>query len=160
MVLLKNLSSNKLNKMFEQTQAEIERRKKIELAQAEIQVVLDKYDISANDIQFVLQIKKSRPKTRVSKNSKVHCRKSDTSKAKADKRKKDSSKKISLKHEPEVKSSANRPDRRATVAPKYKNPHTGAKWSGRGRPPSWVNEVTRKLGITLDQFKSHPTYKV
>ncbi|WP_316679391.1 H-NS histone family protein [Ralstonia chuxiongensis] len=30
-------------------------------------------------------------------------------------------------------------------APKYQNPMTGATWSGRGRPPSWI-------GIERDKF--------
>ncbi|WP_081079373.1 H-NS family nucleoid-associated regulatory protein [Burkholderia cepacia] len=28
--------------------------------------------------------------------------------------------------------------RRRPVAPKYRNPSTGAIWSGRGRPPHWI----------------------
>lgn len=28
--------------------------------------------------------------------------------------------------------------RRATVAPKYRDPKTGATWTGRGRAPAWI----------------------
>lgn len=28
--------------------------------------------------------------------------------------------------------------RRATVAPKYQDPKTGATWTGRGRAPAWI----------------------
>ena len=27
---------------------------------------------------------------------------------------------------------------RPSVAPKYRNPETGATWSGRGKPPKWI----------------------
>ncbi|WP_320534951.1 H-NS histone family protein [Robbsia andropogonis] len=27
---------------------------------------------------------------------------------------------------------------RASVAPKYRDPETGATWSGRGKPPKWI----------------------
>ncbi|MBD9530432.1 H-NS histone family protein [Comamonas sp. CMM01] len=32
---------------------------------------------------------------------------------------------------------------RATVAPKYRDPATGATWTGRGKPPKWINGQDR-----------------
>ncbi|WP_175891715.1 H-NS histone family protein [Burkholderia cepacia] len=29
-------------------------------------------------------------------------------------------------------------DKRAKVVPKYRDPKTGATWSGRGKPPQWI----------------------
>jgi DNA-binding protein H-NS len=31
----------------------------------------------------------------------------------------------------------------ATLPPKYRDPKTGAEWSGRGRPPAWIKGVKR-----------------
>jgi DNA-binding protein H-NS len=33
---------------------------------------------------------------------------------------------------------------RATVAPKYRDPKTGAEWSGRGREPAWIKGKNRE----------------
>ena len=30
-----------------------------------------------------------------------------------------------------------------TVAPKYRDPATGATWSGRGKPPTWIKDKDR-----------------
>lgn len=35
----------------------------------------------------------------------------------------------------------------STVAPKYRDPETGAEWSGRGRAPLWIRDVEDR-----DQF--------
>lgn len=35
--------------------------------------------------------------------------------------------------------------KRATVAPKYRNPSTGATWTGRGKPPAWIAGQNRDL---------------
>lgn len=32
---------------------------------------------------------------------------------------------------------------RITVAPKYRNPETGATWTGRGKPPLWIADKNR-----------------
>ncbi len=31
----------------------------------------------------------------------------------------------------------------AKVAPKYRNPHTGETWTGRGKPPKWIANQNR-----------------
>jgi len=37
------------------------------------------------------------------------------------------------------------------LPPKYKNPETGATWSGRGRPPRWIVDA-EAAGHTRDEF--------
>ncbi|MHA6861438.1 H-NS histone family protein [Ralstonia pseudosolanacearum] len=36
---------------------------------------------------------------------------------------------------------------KATVAPKYRDPKTGATWSGRGRAPAWIGKNRDKFLI-------------
>ncbi len=43
-------------------------------------------------------------------------------------------------------------DGRATVAPKYRDPATGATWTGRGKKPKWLS-AQLEAGQTIDQFK-------
>ncbi|HUH86707.1 MAG TPA: H-NS histone family protein [Pusillimonas sp.] len=38
-----------------------------------------------------------------------------------------------------------------TVPPKYRNPETGATWTGRGKAPRWVSEAEAQ-GKSRDQF--------
>lgn len=33
--------------------------------------------------------------------------------------------------------------KRSTVAPKYRDPATGATWTGRGKPPKWIADKDR-----------------
>lgn len=33
----------------------------------------------------------------------------------------------------------------AKVAPKYRNPATGATWTGRGKPPKWIQDQNRDM---------------
>jgi DNA-binding protein H-NS len=40
---------------------------------------------------------------------------------------------------------------RNPVPPKYRNPETGATWSGRGKPPRWVTEA-EAAGKSRDEF--------
>ncbi|SRR5690554_5533411 len=44
---------------------------------------------------------------------------------------------------------------RAPVPPKYRNPETGATWSGRGKPPRWVSDA-EKSGTSRDSFLINP----
>jgi len=39
----------------------------------------------------------------------------------------------------------------AAVKPKYRNPTTGATWSGRGKPPKWIKEAEAE-GKSRDVF--------
>lgn len=48
---------------------------------------------------------------------------------------------------------------RAEAAPKYKDPNSGALWSGRGRSPRWVVDVLDAQGISIEQFKSAPEFR-
>jgi DNA-binding protein H-NS len=40
---------------------------------------------------------------------------------------------------------------KAVVAPKYRDPNTGATWTGRGRKPTWVVKALDS-GMTMDQL--------
>lgn len=44
---------------------------------------------------------------------------------------------------------------RAPVPPKYRNPETGATWSGRGKPPRWVSDAESE-GKSRDSFLINP----
>jgi DNA-binding protein H-NS len=43
-------------------------------------------------------------------------------------------------------------DGRARVAPKFKDPETGATWTGRGKQPKWLS-AQLSAGKSIDQFK-------
>ncbi len=53
------------------------------------------------------------------------------------------------------KSAAKKTTSRAPVPPKYRNPETGATWSGRGKPPRWVSEA-EAAGKSRDDFLINP----
>jgi DNA-binding protein H-NS len=38
----------------------------------------------------------------------------------------------------------------AAVAPKYRDPKTGAEWSGRGREPAWIKGKKRERFLTKE----------
>ncbi|HDR9512082.1 histone [Burkholderia cepacia] len=40
---------------------------------------------------------------------------------------------------------ARQPHKRGRTDPKYRHPETGATWSGRGRPPAWIDGKDRAL---------------
>ena len=42
---------------------------------------------------------------------------------------------------------------RAPAVPKFFDPASDKKWSGRGRAPQWVSEIIKKEGISLEAFK-------
>lgn len=44
----------------------------------------------------------------------------------------------------------------AKVAPKYRNPETGATWTGRGKPPVWIRNKDR----TRFEIKEATTHQV
>lgn len=44
---------------------------------------------------------------------------------------------------------------RTPVPPKYRNPETGATWSGRGKPPRWVSDA-EAAGQSRDSFLINP----
>ena len=49
---------------------------------------------------------------------------------------------------------------RAKVEPKYQSPDGAKKWTGRGRTPSWVVEICRSNGLTIEGFKSDPLFMI
>lgn len=40
---------------------------------------------------------------------------------------------------------------RAPVAPKYRDPKTGATWSGRGKPPRWIASAKNRDRFLIEQ---------
>jgi DNA-binding protein H-NS len=41
--------------------------------------------------------------------------------------------------------------RRAIVKPKYRNPETGATWTGRGKPPNWIKDAKSRDAFLINQ---------
>jgi DNA-binding protein H-NS len=42
----------------------------------------------------------------------------------------------------------------------FKDPVSGVTWSGRGRAPKWVTELCDQKGVSLEQFKSNPEFRI
>ena len=49
---------------------------------------------------------------------------------------------------------------RAKVEPKYQSQDGSKKWTGRGRTPSWVVEICRSKGLTVEGFKSDSRFVI
>jgi DNA-binding protein H-NS len=49
---------------------------------------------------------------------------------------------------------------RAKVEPKYQSQDGAKTWTGRGRTPSWVVEICRSKGLTVEGFKSDPRFLI
>ena len=49
---------------------------------------------------------------------------------------------------------------RVKVEPKYQSQDGSKKWTGRGRTPSWVVEICRSKGLTVDGFKSDSRFLI
>lgn len=41
--------------------------------------------------------------------------------------------------------------RRAVGKPKYRNPETGATWTGRGKPPNWIKDAENRDAFLIGQ---------
>lgn len=41
--------------------------------------------------------------------------------------------------------------RRTAVKPKYRNPETGATWTGRGKPPNWIRDAKNRDAFLIVQ---------
>ena len=140
---LKNLSSAELNKIIAKTHEEVERRQSIKLAEQEIKKILSKHNVTFFDLGLKqlkrhnrLRLQKATPKV----NSK----------------KRPSPKKVDPNIETRQKP---RTDNRANVSPKYINPEGVKVWSGRGRAPSWVNDICEVENISLQKFKLDGRFK-
>ena len=46
------------------------------------------------------------------------------------------------------------------VAPKYRCPISGDTWTGRGRAPAWVVHTCDSNKLSIETFKSDPTYLI
>lgn len=44
---------------------------------------------------------------------------------------------------PSAKSKSGKPGKRSVGEPKFRNPETGATWTGRGKPPKWIEGKDR-----------------
>ena len=49
---------------------------------------------------------------------------------------------------------------RTKVEPKYQSQDGSKKWTGRGRTPSWVVEICRSKGLTVESFKSDSRFLI
>ena len=49
---------------------------------------------------------------------------------------------------------------RAKVEPKYQSQDGSEKWTGRGRTPSWVVEICRSKGLSVEGFKSDSRFLI
>ena len=49
---------------------------------------------------------------------------------------------------------------RVKVEPKYQSQDGAKTWTGRGRTPSWVVEICRSKGLTVEGFKSDPRFLI
>lgn len=47
-----------------------------------------------------------------------------------------------------------------SVDPKYRDPKTGATWSGRGRTPLWVEEILKERKLSIQAFKVTGEFRV
>ena len=140
---LKQMSSNRLNKMLAETQAELKRRENIDKAREELKAVLKKYNITIEDIDFGNNIRRQKQKRRATKISPE---------------KKDAVKKATVKKQ--AVKAARKTDKRTTVAAKHHNPETGDTWSGRGRPPVWVTNLCAAEAINIVQFKAESRFRI
>jgi len=140
---LKRLSANQLNKMLDETRAELKRRENINKARRDIQAVLEKYSITIHDIDLNFSSRKPATKKVTSKKG--------TAKNSSIKRM--AAKKYATK-------ALRKNDQRATVAAKYHNPATGDKWSGRGRAPAWVIQLCAAETIDIEKFKADPRFRI
>ena len=140
---LKQLSANQLNKMLNETRAELERRENILKARNDIQAVLQKYNLTIHDLELVTSSRKPANKKAATKTS--------------------VEKKASAKKQGTKKRAGNavpKKDQRSTVSAKYHDAATGDKWSGRGRAPAWVTNLCTAENIAIEQFKADPRFRV
>jgi DNA-binding protein H-NS len=47
-----------------------------------------------------------------------------------------------------------------SVDPKYRDPKTGATWSGRGRAPQWVEAILEERKLSIQAFKVTGEFRV
>ena len=129
--------------MLAETQDELDRRRTIEKARKEIEVILKRYKISIDDLLPALSTKKPTRKkaaTTISAGKKPSGKKTKGNKL--------------------VAKNLRRKDRRAAVASKYHEPATSNKWSGRGRAPAWVTRICNAETINIEQFKTDPRFRI
>ena len=124
MKTLKKLSAAQLNKIIDETQAELTRRKNIDAATVEIRSILKKHKIDFQDIDMNT-ITRTGGKSGTKKRAKV------------------------------TKSR----DQRSTVKAKYKDPNSAATWTGRGRTPTWIQDICQNEGIDIDGFKKDDRFR-
>ena len=133
---LENLSDKDLEKIARNIATENKRRANRKAAATAIIAVLRKYKLSINDI----------PELKLENRSLKNIRGRATA-----------TKAIAAKSN--VKN-PKKTDKRHKVAYRYKNPGGPEKWSGRGRPPKWVNGLLELHNISIKQFKASKKYRI
>ena len=133
---LDKLSDKDLAKIASNIETENKRRANRKAAAAAIITILKKYKLSIDDI----------PELELGKRPSKAGRKSAGAK-------KTMAAKVKAKRSKTT-------DKRVKVAFKYKNPKGSEKWSGRGRPPQWVNGLLENNRISIAQFKASKRYKI
>ena len=120
MIEFTNLTENELKTLQQKLADELKRRTQLTTAVTEIREVLNKYDISIEEVRSVINSKPIR--------------------------------KDSVKRQ--------RVGKRSVVAKKFKSLSGNDTWSGRGKPPRWVQRICESREITLAEFKALPEYKI
>jgi DNA-binding protein H-NS len=124
MTNMKKLSAAQLNKIINETQAELTRRKNVDAATVKIRSILKKYKIDFQDIDLSV-ISRTGGKSSAKKRDKV----------------------------------TKTRDQRRSVKSKYKDPHSAATWTGRGRTPAWVQGICQSEGIDIEGFKKDDRFR-
>ncbi len=127
---LSKFTISQLNKMQSDADLELRRRDSVSNAEKEIRAILNKYNITIDDINFAAlrsSVKSSRKRKAVAKRK---------------------TKGAGVK------------DNRATVAAKYLSLDGNVSWSGRGRAPKWVVSQCESEGISVDAFKKDKRFLI
>ena len=132
MVNISKMKSSELEKILAEAKDELTRRDSMIKALADIKKTLKRYKLRAEDFNW------------------TELNKSTTT---ADK--KESIAKLNPAFKKRTKL-----DQRSSVAPKYLNPKSKEKWTGRGRAPSWVVKICNQENIDLTEFKLDPRFKI
>lgn len=135
MANIPKMTNRELESVLCEAKNELARRVNISKAFADIKKILEKYNLQAEDLDW-----RQLNKTTETGNKKSSRKPNTAVKIRAKKRL--------------------RTDRRSSVVPIYLNPNGQEKWSGRGRTPSWVNNICEQENIDVKNFKLDPRFKI
>ena len=136
MANISKMTSNELKKVLAEARDELARRDGMGKALNDIKKILTQYKLRAEDIDW----------SRLNKPAKGGHKKNSTGEL-------NSAAKMRDKKGPKR-------DQRSLVAPKYLNPNSKEKWTGRGRAPSWVTIICEQENIDIEDFKLDPRFKL